>query len=103
MYLLYFDLSAFCVGKSSGLHADPEDCRAYYDCNKDTTRHRTGLSTGLMFDPKSKTFLHSWEMECVVKRGKSCERGTVKKPGTVLCSLFLLYFLGVDPTQNLQG
>lgn len=58
----------FCVGKSSGLHADPEDCRAYYDCNKDTTRHRTGLSTGLMFDPKSKTFLHSWEMECAVKR-----------------------------------
>ncbi|XP_020624322.1 adhesion G protein-coupled receptor L3-like [Orbicella faveolata] len=58
----------FCVGKSSGLHADPEDCRAYYDCNNDKTRHRTGLSTGLMFDPKKKTFVHSWKMNCAVKK-----------------------------------
>lgn len=67
---------AFCVGKSSGLHGDPEDCRAYYDCSNNRTRHRTGLSTGLMFDPKSKQFLHSWEVNCPVKKGKAV-RGMV--------------------------
>lgn len=62
-------LSDFCIGKSPGLHADPEDCRAYYDCSHGKTRHRTGLSTGLMFDPQKRHFVHSWEMDCPVKKG----------------------------------
>ncbi|XP_022779945.1 adhesion G protein-coupled receptor L4-like [Stylophora pistillata] len=63
----YYDKD-FCIGKSSGLHADPEDCRAYYDCFRGKTRHRTGLSTGLMFHPQSRTFVHSWEMDCPVTK-----------------------------------
>lgn len=63
----YYDKD-FCIGKSSGLHADPEDCRAYYDCSHGKTRHRTGLSTGLMFDPQNRHFVHSWEMDCPVKK-----------------------------------
>jgi len=63
----YYDKD-FCVGKPDGLQADPVDCRAYYDCVSGQTRHRTGLATGLMFDPQTKQFNHSWETNCTVKK-----------------------------------
>ena len=61
----------FCIGKTDGLHADPEDCRAYYDCVKNRARHRTGLSTGIMFDPQTKTFGRSEDVNCTVQKGKA--------------------------------
>lgn len=63
----YYDKD-FCIGKTDGLHADPEDCRAYYDCVKNRARHRTGLSTGIMFDPQTKTFGRSEDVNCTVQK-----------------------------------
>lgn len=60
----------FCINKPDGLQADPMDCRAYYDCAKGKTRHRTGLSVGLMLDPETRQFRHSDKVNCTVRKGE---------------------------------
>ncbi|XP_068744277.1 adhesion G protein-coupled receptor L4-like [Montipora capricornis] len=58
----------FCVGKTDGMHADPMDCRTYYDCVGGNTYHRTGLAVGLMLDSTKREFRHSNEVNCTIKK-----------------------------------
>ena len=69
-YIIYVFMLDFCINKPDGLQADPVDCRAYYDCAKGKTRHRTGLSVGLMLDPETRQFRHSDKVNCTVRKGE---------------------------------
>ena len=73
---LYFMLD-FCINKPDGLQADPLDCRAYYDCTRGKTRHRTGLSVGLMLDPETRHFRHSDKVNCTVRKGEFNRKNNV--------------------------
>ena len=82
----------FCFNKPDGLQADPVDCRAYYDCVKGKTRHRTGLSVGLMLDPETREFRHSDKVNCTVRKGEFkpkkslCNNENIKPGNNCICS-----------------
>lgn len=82
----------FCINKPDGLQADPMDCRAYYDCAKAKTRHRTGLSVGLMLDPETRQFRHSDKVNCTVRKGEFKTKLLFKKK--------LLFFICIVVKEN---